>query len=111
MSRLEDSVPRGIRLRSLLAKAAGVYVVLACLGVGILISFVPDLFLVRELTAYSLLALVALVVFVVGPAVAVGYFVLEAAFEAVLRGVGWMLQACFRASTRLAKRLFCGTKE
>lgn len=111
MPRLEDSVPQGIRLRSLLAKAAGVYVVLACLGVGILASFFPDLLLVRELTAYSLLALVALVVFVVGPVVAVGYFVLEAAFEAVVRGVGWMLQACFRASARLAKRLFCGTKE
>jgi len=92
MPPLEDSAPRGIRLRSLLAKAVVVYVVLACLGVGILASFVPDLFEVRELTAYRLLALVAVVLFVVGPVVAVGYFVLEAVVESVVRGVGWIFK-------------------
>ena len=111
MPHLEKSAPLGARLRSLLAKAVVVYAILACLGVGILASFVPNLFELGEPTAPRLLLLVAFVIFVVGPIVAVGYFVLEGVIEAVARGVGWIVQTGFRILVRFAKQLFRGAEE
>jgi hypothetical protein len=111
MARVEGQ-PRSRLLsgRSLLGKAAVVYIVLACLGVGVLLSFVPNFFSVDELSTSRLLALIAVVVFVVGPVAAVGYFLLEATVEGAVRGVGWLLQTCFRAVRRFFKRLFGGSE-
>ncbi|NPC59395.1 hypothetical protein [Caenimonas soli] len=93
-----------------MAKTVVVYVVLACLGVGILLSFVPDFFNVGESSPYRLLILVAVVLFVIGPVVAVGYFILEAVVESVVRGAGWVLKTCLRAVVRFVRRLFGGTE-
>jgi hypothetical protein len=80
--------------------------VLVGLGIGTLLEFVPNLFDFGELSALRLLVLVALLIFVVAPVVAFAYIVLNAIVEALVLGVGWVFQACFRAVARFFKRIF-----
>ena len=88
--------------RASLVKALVIYVVLACAGVAILLSFIPDLFSNGNLSLARLLVLIAVVIFVVGPVVTIAYALLEALTEAVVRGVGCVPMICFRAIVRFA---------
>ena len=97
--------------RTRLAKAGAAYFVLAGLGIGVLLEFVPSLFDFGEISAVQLLVLVALLLFVVAPAVAFGYIVLSVLVEALALGVGWVFQACFRTLARFFKRIFRGNEE
>lgn len=114
MPRAKNSAPQGSQMRwsrARLAKAGAAYLVLAGLGIGVLLEFVPSLFNFSEVSAVRLLVLVALLLFVVAPVVAVGYIVLSAFVEALAVGVGWVFQACFRTLARFFKRIFRGNEE
>ncbi|WP_141514214.1 hypothetical protein [Ramlibacter sp. WS9] len=114
MASTEDPIPASapVRLgRSILANALAIYVALACAGVAILLSFVPDLFDGGDLSLGRLLALVAVAAFVVGPVIAVAYIFFEALFEAAVRGIGWVFTTCFHAVVRSFRRIFGGTEE
>ena len=96
MPRAKDSAPQDSQMRwsrTRLAKAGAAYFVLAGLGIGVLLEFVPSLFDFGEISAVRLLMLVALLLFVVAPAVAFGYIVLSVLVEALAVGVGWVFQA------------------
>jgi O-antigen/teichoic acid export membrane protein len=97
--------------RSRFAKAAVIYFVLAGLGIGVLLEFAPGLFDFSELTEVRLLALAALLIFAMAPAVAVVYILLSALFEALVMGVGWVFETCFRAVVRFLRRALRGDGE
>ena len=97
--------------RSHLAKVGVAYLVLIGLGIGVLLAFAPNLFDFNELSFSRLLVLLALLIFVGAPVVAIGYILLSAVVEALTMAVGWMFQACFRTMARFFKRLFHGAGE
>ena len=94
-----------------MAQAGVAYCVLAGLGVSVLFEFVPGIFDFGELSVLRLLVLLALLIFVVAPLVAIGYIVLGVLIEGLVMGVGWVFQACFRALARFFKRLYHGAGE
>lgn len=91
-----------------MAKGAAAYALLAGLGVGILVEYVPDIFDLTRVSALRLLVLAALLVFVAAPLVAVGYIGLSLLIEGLVTGAGWVIQASFRAVVRLIRRIFHG---
>jgi len=99
------------RSRSRLAKVGAVYVVLAGVGFGVLLEFVPDIFDFSEVSVPRLLVLLMLLIFVGAPVVAVGYLLLNLVVEGTLVGVAWVFEVCFRALTRRLKRFFHGAGE
>lgn len=114
MAHPEDSARQSSQMpwsRTRLAKAGAAYCVLAGLGIGVLLEFVPNLFDFGELSAVRFLVLVALLLFVVAPVIAVGYIVFSALVEALVVGMGRLFQACLRALARFFKRIFHNSGE
>ena len=104
-----SSRPRWSRAR--LAKVGAAYLVLAGLGIGVLLEFVPSLFHFGELTPLRLLFLLVLLIFVGAPVVAIGYIALSLLIEALVWGAGRVLETCFRALVRLFKGIRNGPRE
>jgi hypothetical protein len=113
MTRFEDPASQGPRRwsRSFLATAGCVYLVLAAVGIGALVEFVPGLFDPGELTLPRVLVLLVLLIFVVAPVAGVAYLILSALIEGFFMGMGWLFQSCFRALVRFFKRLVKRTED
>ena len=97
--------------RAHLTKVGVAYLALIGLGIGVLLAFVPNIFDFTELSFSRLLVLLALLIFVGAPVVAIGYVFLSAVVEAITMAVGWLFQTCFRTLARFFTRLFHGAGE
>ncbi len=94
-----------------MAKVGTAYLVLAGLGIGVLLEFAPSLFDFGDLTPLRLLFLLALLIFVGAPLVALGYIAISLLVESVIWVAGWVLETCFRAVVRFFKGIFNAPRE
>ena len=93
---------------SLLKKAAVIYCVLGCFGIGVIASFVPGVFEGGELSPLQLLVVLVVGLFTIGPVVAAAYIALSIVIEGAVHGVGLALELGFHAVVRSVRRVFRG---
>ena len=91
---------------SFLKKAAVIYCVLGCFGIGAIASYVPGVFEGGELSPLQWLVVLVVGLFTVGPVVAVACIALSIVIEGAVHGVAFALESGFHAVVRSVKRLF-----
>jgi len=91
--------------RSWLGKVLIAWLTLGCLGVLVLTELVPDPLSFDGASARSLLILTFVVVFFVGPLVAIAYLIFDVVVESVVWAAGWLFQRCYGALSKTFRRL------
>jgi hypothetical protein len=97
--------------RTRLVKVGAAYLALIGLGMGALFEFVPSFFEFGQRSFPQILVLLAFLIFVGAPVVAIGYLLLSVAVEALVMAVEWMFKACLRTLVRFFKKLCRGADE